>query len=127
MEKSHKSFEEAKAISKLGYWNLTGNRLYYCVFHMASALLLDKGLSAKTHAGVIHLIGEKFITAGLLDRTYGRLFSRLYELRQSGDYDDMYDATEEEVTPYFGKVSQFIADMERLITFNREYIDNIQP
>lgn len=26
IEKSHKSFEEAKAISKLGYWNLTGNK-----------------------------------------------------------------------------------------------------
>ena len=30
----------------------------------------------------------------------------------------MYDATEEEVAPYFDKVSQFIADMEKLITFN---------
>lgn len=117
VEKSHKSFEEAKAIAKLGYWNLTGNRLYYCVFYMASALLLDKGLSAKTHAGVIHLIGEKFIATGLLDRSYGKLFSRLYELRQSGDYDDMYDATEKEVMPYFEKVASFIADMEKLITF----------
>ena len=83
---------------------------------MASALLLDKGFSAKTHAGVIHLIGEKFIATGLLDRTYGKLFARLYELRQSGDYDDTYDATEEEVIPYFGKVEQFVKDMESLIT-----------
>lgn len=74
-------------------------------------------LEAKTHAGVIHLIGEKFITTGLLDRYYGKLFSRLYELRQSGDYDDMYDATEEEVLPYFEKVEHFIKDMEKLITF----------
>ena len=83
---------------------------------MASALLLDKGFSAKTHAGVIHLIGEKFIATGLLYRAYGRLFSRLYELRQSGDYDDTYDATEEEVVPYFEKVEQFVKDMESLIT-----------
>ena len=83
---------------------------------MASALLLDKGLSAKTHAGVIHLIGEIFIAIGQIDRIYGRLFSRLYELCQSGDYDDMYDTTEKEVAPYFDKVSQFIADMEKLIT-----------
>ena len=119
IEKSYKSLAEAKAVGGLGYWNLAGNRLYYCVFHMASALLLDKGLSAKTHAGVIHLIGEKFIAAGLLDRSYGRLFSRLYELRQSGDYDDMYDATEEEVAPYFEKVETFIGDMKKLITFVR--------
>lgn len=117
IEKAYKSLEEAKAVANLKYWNLTGNRLYYCVFHMASALLLDKGFTAKTHAGVIHLIGEKFISTGLLDKSYGRLFSRLYELRQSGDYDDMYDATEEEVVPYFEKVNAFIKAMESLITF----------
>lgn len=38
------------------------------------------------------------------------------QLRQSGDYDDTYDATEEEVIPYFGKVEQFVKDMESLIT-----------
>lgn len=103
-------------MAKLKYWNLTGNRLYYTVFHMSSALLLDKGFTAKTHAGVIHLVGEKFIATGLLDRTYGKLFSRLYELRQSGDYDDTFDATEEEVLPYFEKVENFIKDMEALIT-----------
>ena len=54
IEKSYKSLEEATAVAKLQYWNLTGNRLYYSVFHMASALLLNKGMSAKTHAGVIH-------------------------------------------------------------------------
>ena len=64
IEKAYKSFEEAKGVAKLKYWNLTGNRLYYTVFHMASALLLDKGFTAKTHAGVIHLVGEKFIATG---------------------------------------------------------------
>jgi len=115
IEKAYQSFEEAKGVAKLKYWNLTGNRLYYTAFHMASALLLDKGFSAKTHAGVIHLIGEKFIATGLLDRAYGKLFSRLYELRQSGDYDDTYDATEDEVVPYFKKVETFIKNMESLI------------
>ena len=115
IEKAYQSFEEAKGVAKLKYWNLTSNRLYYTAFHMASALLLDKGFSAKTHAGVIHLIGEKFIATGLLDRAYGKLFSRLYELRQSGDYDDTYDATEDEVVPYFKKVETFIKNMESLI------------
>lgn len=61
IEKAYKSFDEAKGVAKLKYWNLTGNRLYYTVFHMASALLLDKGFTAKTHAGVIHLVGEIII------------------------------------------------------------------
>ena len=79
-QKAYDSLKEAKAVAQLGFWNLAGNRLYYAAFHMASALLLDKGIVAKTHSGVIHLIGAKFVTQGLLEREYGRLFSRLYEL-----------------------------------------------
>ena len=88
-QKAYDNLNEAREVAKLCFWNLTGNRLYYAAFHMASALLLDKGLSAKSHGGLIHLIGSQFVTKGLLDKTYGRLFSRLYELRQSGDYDDL--------------------------------------
>ena len=65
---------------------------------------------------MIHLIGSQFVIKGLLDKSYGRLFSRLYELRQSGDYDDLYDATEEEVLPYIEKTENFIREMEKLIS-----------
>ncbi len=117
IEKSYKSFEEAKAVAKLGYWNLTGNRLYYAVYYMASALLLDKGFSAKSHAGTIHLIGQKFIVTGIIDKVYGRFFSRLYELRQSGDYDDLFNATREEVEPYMQMTGDFMRVLANLITY----------
>ncbi len=99
IQKSYDNLNEAKEVAKLCFWNLVGNRLYYSAFHMASALLLDKGL---------------------LDKSYGRLLSRLFELRQSGDYDDLYDATEDEVAPYIDKTLQFVQDMEKLISFKDE-------
>lgn len=118
--KAYDTLNEAKEVAKLGYWSLAGNRLYYSVFHMASALLLDKGFTARTHSGVIHLIGAQFIAKGFLDKKYGRLLSRLFELRQSGDYDDLYDATEEEVLPYIERTMAIISDMEKLITLGSE-------
>lgn len=93
IQKSYGNLNEAKEVAKLGFWNLVGNRFYYLAFHMASALLLDKGLASCFHSGMIHLIGTRFVVKGLLDKSYGRLLSRLFELRQSGDYDDLYDAT----------------------------------
>lgn len=123
IDKAEEVYNEAEAIARLGYWNLTGNRLYYAVFHMARALLLDKGIAAHTHAGVIHLIGKHFIATGLLDKSYGKLFSRLYELRQSGDYDDRFNATEDEVMPYFEDVRNLIKDMRALLTFGQSQED----
>ena len=57
------------------------------------------------------------MTKGLLEKEYGRLFSRLFEMRQSGDYDDMYDVTEEEILPLIDKTVMFISKMEDLLTF----------
>ncbi|MBQ2968873.1 MAG: HEPN domain-containing protein [Bacteroidaceae bacterium] len=115
-QKAYDSMNEVTEVAKLGFWNLAGNRLYYAAYHMASALLLDKGFSARTHSGVIHLIGQNFIAKGFLDKSYGRLFTRLFDLRQSGDYDDLYDATEEEILPLIDKTKSFIKAMEDLLT-----------
>ena len=76
IQKSYGNLNEAKEVAKLGFWNLVGNRFYYLAFHMASALLLDKGLASCFHSGMIHLIGTRFVVKGLLDKSYGRLLSR---------------------------------------------------
>ncbi len=47
IEKAKAVLVEARDNARLGHWSLVGNRLYYAVYHMAQALLLDKGLSAK--------------------------------------------------------------------------------
>ena len=114
-QKAYDTLHEAEKVAGMGLWNLTGNRLYYATFHMASALLVYNGLSAHTHNGVIHLIGEHFVKKGLLDKDCGRLLSKLYSLRQSGDYDDRYNATEEEVMGYFPLTQGLLQAMEKLM------------
>lgn len=122
IEKAYKVLQEAVDNAQLKHWNLAGNRLYYSVFHMCQALLLSEGDSTRRHAGMIHKIGLDFITTGKLDSKYGRLISRLYELRQSGDYDDKYDATEEEITPYFEQVKEVLKVIEQLIASAKESV-----
>ena len=115
IEKAYKVLQEARDNAELKHWNLTGNRLYYAVFHMCQALLLSEGETIRRHAGMIHKIGLNFVTTGRLDAKYGRLISRLYELRQSGDYDDRFDATEEEIVPFFSQVEELLKELEALI------------
>ena len=115
IDRAHEVFREAEDNARLRHWNLTGNRLYYAVFHMCQALLLTENEAPRRHAGMIHKIGMDFIAKGKLDRGYGRLITRLYELRQSGDYDEKYNASEEEIMPYFETVERMLSDMESLI------------
>ncbi len=107
---------EARDNSVLKHWSLVANRLYYAVFHMASALAIDKGFSTKSHAGLICLLGQEFVLKGLLGREEARLASRLMNMRQSGDYDDLFDWEEEDILPLFPKTEKLLQKMLELIT-----------
>lgn len=114
--KSEKAMTEARDNAQLKHWNLVANRLYYAVFHTATALLIDKGLSSKTHNGVICLLGQEFVMKGLLTKEDARLASRLLNMRQAGDYDDLFDWTEDEVAPLFPRTEMLLEKMKRLIS-----------
>ena len=116
IQKSEQTMVEARDCAKMGHWSLAANRLYYALFHLASALLIDKGYTSKTHTGIICIIGQEFVTKGLLSSEVGRLLSRLQNMRQSGDYDDMFDWMEEDIQPMFAPTEALLAKMKSLIT-----------
>lgn len=116
IQKADGVFIEALDNAILNHWNLVANRLYYAVFHIASALLMDKGFASKTHSGVICLLGQEFAAKGLLDKDEMRLVSRLQNMRHAGDYDDMFDWDEEDVKPLLERTKRLIQKMKGLIS-----------
>lgn len=119
VQKSKQTFIEAQDNAVMKHWNLVANRMYYALFHMASALLIDKGFTAKTHSGVICILGQEFVTKGLLSSDDGRLISRLQNMRQAGDYDDMFDWEESDVVSLFKPTETLLNKMRDLITVVR--------
>ena len=113
-DKAQKAIIEAKDNAKLGHWTLAANRLYYAVFHAASALLLRKGFHAKTHAGTIHLLGQKCRGEGMLSNEEYSFISRLQNMRQMGDYDDLFDWTEEDVAPKIPEVEELVEKLKKM-------------
>lgn len=55
IQKSNQTMVEASDCAQMGHWSLAANRLYYALFHLASALLIDKGYTSKTHNGIFVL------------------------------------------------------------------------
>ena len=115
LRRAKETISEAKGIIQLGYWRIAANRLYYACFYAASALLIKNNFTAHTHAGVINQFGLHFVTKGLISKEQGKFFKRLFNLRQSGDYDDWFDISEEDVMPFLEPTEKFIAEIENLI------------
>ena len=108
MEKAQSTLIEAEAVAELGFWSLCANRLYYSAYYGCVALLIANGHDASTHSGVLTLISRYFVKESIISQEEGRLLRELFMMRQSGDYDDMFDWAEEDIKTLIPKVINFI-------------------
>jgi len=104
-------------------WNNAANRLYYACFYAAMALLINDGHEARTHSGVKTLLGMHYVKNGLVDEELFKAYRKMFNLRQTGDYDDLVLTTENEVIPLIEPAEKFIADIEQLININPSFIE----
>ncbi len=117
--KAYRAYAEAKGNVELKYWETAANRLYYAAFDAVSALLLANGYDAQTHSGVRHIFSLNFIKTGIIPGEAGQLYHRLFSLRQTGDYDDTYEVSEEDVLPNVeatGELIDTVAALARQMT-----------
>jgi len=118
IERSWKTFEDAKYLALNKSWNSSMNRLYYACFYSVLALFSKFQIASHKHSGVKTLFALHFIKTGLLDKDYGKLFGDLFDLRQKGDYGDFLDIEEKHVIPMIPKVEQFLNKIRFLLTNN---------
>ena len=102
------SFNDSKLLAENGRWNATVNRLYYSCFYAIIALLYKDGIETQTHEGVRKQFGLKFVKTGIIDKEYGKLFTKLFDYRLKGDYGDFFDFDQELVDPLIKPVEELL-------------------
>jgi uncharacterized protein (UPF0332 family) len=115
LQNAKATLSEVKNIMALGYWRTAANRLYYACYYAASALLIQNEYTPQTHAGVIRLLGLHFVSKGIISKELGKLYGRLFELRQAGDYDDWVTIEADDVENLAEPAKEFIDTIEKLI------------
>lgn len=88
--------------------------MYYACYYAVSALLIAKGHTAHTHGGVIGLFGKHFILTNIFTQEDNKLYRKLFDLRQDGDYSDWIEIEEEQIRPLLAPAEQFIQTIEKL-------------
>lgn len=108
-EKSLACLLQAEGNATLCFWDVVANRLYYSVFHAVSALLINDGHKVGTHKGAILMFGQYYVKEGLFPLEDAKLYSQLQAMREKGDYNCVYQTTEDEMKPLIEPVRQFVA------------------
>lgn len=114
-EKALQTLKEARDNANLGNWSLAVNRMYYAVFYMVMAINLKNGESTKTHSGAFSVFSKRYIANEILSRDEGSLYRLLFSMRQTGDYDDMFEWTENDIMPLIPKVESLISRLSELL------------
>ncbi len=98
-----------------GFYNTAVSRMYYACYYAVVAILLQRGVSVKTHSGVRNAFSKEFVLTGLVDRELSRFYSNLYANRQSGDYDDFIMMDEDIANELYPQAIHFIDTLALLI------------
>jgi len=99
-------------------WNNAANRLYYACFYAAMALLINDGHEVRTHNGVRTLLGMYYVNTKIIDESLNQAYRKMFNLRQTGDYDDLSIILENDVRPLVVLAEKFISKIETLIYKN---------
>lgn len=91
------------------------SRCYYAAFHAVSAVLLARGLAYSSHSQVLGAFNRDLVRPGHFPPEFTTILTRLFEDRQTGDYDP---------TPGLGpdEASRDLADAERVVDEIERYL-----
>jgi uncharacterized protein (UPF0332 family) len=96
LEKAAEKLRVAEILVAARAWDDAASRAYYAAFHAISALHLSRGNSFSSHAQSIGRFNKEFVRQGVFPSEFTATLTRLFEDRQSGDYDQAGVITEEE-------------------------------
>ncbi|WP_297487895.1 HEPN domain-containing protein [Thermococcus sp.] len=108
-----KAEERLKATEELlerGHYAFAISSAYYTMFYCARALLLSKGITPKSHAGVHAQLGEEFVKSGEMPPRLYTGYSKALNMRHTADYDAFVEYTERgarEVVEYAREFLEF--------------------
>ncbi len=107
--------KSAEILKAGGQYNDAISRVYYAFFDAATAALLSKDLTARTHHGLILLFEKNFIITGEIKAEVGRWLRRAKEAREEADYEIYKKFSEKTVEVGIKAAKEFIQVVENII------------
>jgi len=118
LKKAKETFAEIPILIENKLWRNAANRLYYACFYAATALLIKDGHQTHSHNGVKSVLSLNYIKENTIDKSLIKIYGRLFNMRQRGDYEDWIIVEEQDVKPLIEPAEMFIAEIEKLINKN---------
>ena len=115
LDKANEALAEIPVLLENKFYRNAANRLYFACFYAVTALLIKDKYEAHTHTGVKTLLSLHYVNENKIEKSFGKVYGNLFNMRQKGDYEDYFFIDEEDITPMIDPAKQFITKIENLI------------
>jgi uncharacterized protein (UPF0332 family) len=115
IKEAENKLEAAKSLFENGFYKDSASRSYYSMYHAARALLLTKGISPKTHEGVIAKFGLEFVKKDIIEKYYSKALAKGKDVREIADYNVIAEITEEEAEAIVEDAEKFLVRIKEAI------------
>jgi len=110
------ALDAVRLLRQASLYNDALSRLYYALFHAATALLLTEGLEPRRHRALPGLLGGHFLVSGVLTAADIALVGRTATYRDLADYERTWEATEDVADAAFKEVEPLVQKIEGHLT-----------
>lgn len=115
MEKAREALASAKSELSAGRRTFAMNRAYYACFYAASAILLKRHRRFSKHSGVRSALHQHLVKPGHMSVDLGKIYDRLFENRQEGDYLELIQFEEDQVRNAIQDAEAFVTEAQKLV------------
>ncbi len=115
LKKANETLHEIEILVHNKLWNTAINRMYYASYYAVSALLINDSIQAQTHSGVRQMFGLHYIKTGMIDKDLGKFYSDIFDKRQTGDYEDFIDFTNQDVSDLIPQTKDLISKISQIL------------
>lgn len=114
--KAVRAIRLAEKISKGDDLDFAAGRIYYAMFYVAKALLLEKGLNRFTKHRAVHIaFGEHFAKSKALDSKYHRWMMDAFDKRLQDDYEIDSNVTSEDIESMIAQAKEFLETAQKYL------------
>lgn len=104
--------EKLFADSEYGY---SQNRAYYALFDAIRSITAIDGFDSSKHSGVIAHFNQCYVKTGIFSQNTSNIIRLASMLREKSDYEDFYEADEEDTKEIIDSVRMFINDVSNYL------------
>jgi len=113
-EQAAECVEDARVLLENDRLAAAVTRIYYAMFHAATAALLAKGIRRSSHHALLAAFGQNFIKTGELDERLYRDLRAAFERRQQADYEAIVEIDRQATAQLLEQAVNFVDACRRL-------------